>query len=121
MTAALGVDQLRIDAHLVLIALHRTFQYVANAKLLADLPRVDILALEGKGRVARNDEGAAEARKVGGEILGNAVGEIVLGWVAGKIGERQHDDGKVRGLGRRRRCDGRRSVGPDEKPGGGAS
>ncbi len=55
------------------------------------------------------------------KILGNAVGEIVLGWVAGKIGERQYDDGEVRRLGRRRRCDGRRSVGPDEMPGGGAS
>ena len=67
MSAALGVDQLCIDAHLVLIALHGTFQYVANAELLADILRVDILTLEREGGVARDDEGAAEAREVGGE------------------------------------------------------
>ena len=55
--------------------------------------------MKSEGGVARDDEGAAEARKVSGEILGYAVGEIVLGWVAGKIGERQHDDGQMRGLG----------------------
>ena len=56
MTAALGVDELRIDAHLVLIALHRTFQHIANAELLADLPGVGVLALESEGGVARDDE-----------------------------------------------------------------
>ena len=48
MSAALGVDQLCIDAHLVLIALHGTFQYVANAELLADILRVAFLPLNAK-------------------------------------------------------------------------
>src|ERR1700722_3526043 len=121
MTAALSVDELGIDPNAGLVSLHRTFQNVTYAQLLADLPGVGILALEGKGGVARDDEGAAEARKVRGQILSNAVGEIVLGWVAGKIGEWQHNDGEVRRLGGRRRCDGRGSVGAGEMPRGGAS
>jgi hypothetical protein len=41
MRAGFGVDKLRIDAHSILIALHRAFQLVANAKLLANLLGVD--------------------------------------------------------------------------------
>src|ERR1700722_13842927 len=106
MTAALSVDELGIDPNAGLVSLHRTFQNVTYAQLLADLPGVGILALEGKGRVARDDERAAEARKIRGQILSDAVGEIVLGWVAGKIGERQHRDGEARRFGRRCRRDG---------------
>jgi hypothetical protein len=41
MAAALGVNQLSIDAHLVLIALHRTLKHIANAEFPADFLRVD--------------------------------------------------------------------------------
>ena len=78
MRADLRVDQLRVDAHAVLVALHRAFEHIANAEFLADLLGVDGLALEGEGRVARDDEAVADARQVGGEVLGDAVGEIVL-------------------------------------------
>ena len=56
MCAGFGVDKLRVDAHPILIALHRAFEHVANAELLADLLRVDISALVGEGSVARDDE-----------------------------------------------------------------
>src|ERR1700733_1813633 len=58
-------------------------------------------ALEGEGGVARDDEAVAEARDVSGEILGDAVGEIVLGRIVGEVCERQHDDGKTCSAGRR--------------------
>ena len=103
MRARLRVDQLRVDPHPVLVALHGAFEDVTHAKFLADLLGVDRLALEGKGRVARDDETVADAREIGRQVLGYAVGEIVLGRVAGEIGEGQHDEGKMRGLGRRRR------------------
>ena len=103
MRARLGVDQLRVDPHPVLITLHGAFKDVTHAKFLADLLGVDRLALEGKGRVARDHETVADAREIGRQVLGYAVGEIVLGRVAGEIGEGQHDEGKTRGLGRRRR------------------
>ena len=103
----LRVDELRVDAHPVLIALHRAFEHIAHAKLLADLLGVDALALVGEGGVARDDEAVADAREIGGEVLGDAVGEIVLGRIAGEIGEGQHHDREMRGL-RRFRAGGRR-------------
>ena len=42
-----------------------------------------------------------DARQIGRQVLGDAVGEIVLGRVAGEVGEGQHDEGETRGLGRR--------------------
>jgi hypothetical protein len=61
MRSGFGVDELRVDAHPVLIALHRAFQHVADAKLLADLLGVDISALVGKGGAAGDNEAVADA------------------------------------------------------------
>ena len=99
MRAAFRVDELGVDAHPVGVALHRAFEDVAHAKFLADRLGVEVLALEGEGGVAGDDEAVVEARQFGGEILGDAVGEIVLGRIVGEVGERQHDDGESRGLG----------------------
>ena len=73
--------QRRDHYHPVLIALDRAFEHVANAKLLADFPGVDIPALEREGGVARDNEGAAKAREVCGQTLSDAVDEIILGRV----------------------------------------
>src|SRR6185437_1918588 len=43
-----------------------------------------------------DDEGAGDAREVGGQALGHAVDEIVLGPIAAEIGERQHDERQPR-------------------------
>ncbi len=53
MRAGFGVDKLRVHAHPALLALHRAFEHVANAKLLADRLGVDAPALVGEGGVAR--------------------------------------------------------------------
>ena len=98
MRARLRVDQLRVDAHAGSVALHRAFEHVAHVELLADLLGVEALALEGEGGVARDDEAVADARQVGGEVFGDAVGEIILGRIAGEVGEGQHHDGEMRGL-----------------------
>ena len=63
MRAGFRVDKLRVDAHAVLIALHRAFEHVADAEFLADLLGVDALAFEGEGGVAGDDEAAFDARK----------------------------------------------------------
>ena len=34
----------------------------------------------------------ADAREIGGEIFGDAVGEIILGRIAGEVGEGEHHD-----------------------------
>ena len=52
----MDVDELRVDANAVLIALHRTFEDVSDAKLLADLLGVDIPALVSESGVAGDDE-----------------------------------------------------------------
>ena len=129
MRAGFRVDELRVDAHPVLVALHRAFEHIADAKFLADLLGVDALALVGEGGVARDHEAVADAREIGGEVFGDAVGEIVLARIAGEIGEGQHDDGEMRGLGGRggvRRCmrrhrsrERRYAVGAEEIPGAG--
>ena len=54
------------------------------------------LPFVGEGRVAGDDERARDAREVGGEALGNAVGEVFLFVIAADICERQHDEGETR-------------------------
>ena len=81
MLAAFRVDELDIDAHAAGVALDRALEHVAYTKLRADLPRVDVLAFESEGGVAGDHEGAAEARQVGGQVLRDSVGEIILGRV----------------------------------------
>jgi hypothetical protein len=88
----------RFGGHQWRIALDRTLEDVANAKLLADLRSVDVLALEAERGIARDHQGIAEARKVGCEALGDPVGEIVLGGVTRQVCERQHDCREMRGL-----------------------
>ena len=119
MRAGLAIDKLRVDAHPVLVALHRAFEDIAHAQFLADLLGVDVLALEGEGGVARDHEAVADAREVGREVLRDAVGEIILAWIAREVREGQHHDGKMRGVGPRCWCirgDGRRSVRAEEIP-----
>src|SRR5271155_5210541 len=98
MRARFRVDELGVDAHPILVTLDRTFEDVTHAKLLADLLGVDGFALEGEGGVARDDKATPDTREVGGEVFGDAVGEIILGRIARKVGERQHYDGEMRGL-----------------------
>ena len=86
MRAGLAIDKLRVDAHPVLVALHRAFKHIAHAQFLADLLGVDVLALEGEGGIARDHEAVADARQVGREVLRDAVCEIILARIAREIG-----------------------------------
>ena len=92
MRAGLAINKLRVDAHLVLVALHRAFENIAHAQFFADLLGVDVLALEGEGGVARDHEAVADARQIGGEVLGDAISKIILAWIAREVPERQHHD-----------------------------
>ena len=78
-------------------AAHAAFEHVAHAEFAPDLLRVDRLALVGEGGVAGDDEAVGEMREVGGQVVGDAVGEIVLLLVAAQILERQDDDRETRG------------------------
>ena len=94
--AGFRVDELRVDADAVAAALHAAFHHVAHTEFAADRARVHWLALEGEGGVARDDEGARNARQVGCEALGDTVDEIVLLAIAADVDEGQDHDGKSR-------------------------
>ena len=95
MRTAMGIDELGVDAHPVLVPPHRAFEHVANAEFLADLLGVDALALVGEGRVARDDETVADARQIRGEVFGYAVGEIILARIARKVREWKYNNRKA--------------------------
>ena len=86
MRAGARIDESGANADPVLVALHRAFQQIAHAELPADIPGVDVLALEAEGGIAGDDEAVVDARQFGGQILRDAVREIVLAWVIGEIG-----------------------------------
>jgi hypothetical protein len=88
MSAACGVNELGVDPHQIADRLHRAFQHVAHAQILADRLSVDRLALEGHGRVARDDEVAGDACEAGGQFIGESIDQVILRGVAGEVGER---------------------------------
>jgi len=79
--------------------LHRSFQRITHPEVPADLLHVSRLALVSEGGVARDHEAAGNAREVGGQLVGEHVGEIILSGIAGEIGEGQHHDREARGRG----------------------
>jgi len=58
MPAALGIDELRVEADPFARVLHAAFENIAYAELAADLAGVDRLALICKSGVARDREDA---------------------------------------------------------------
>jgi hypothetical protein len=101
VSAAAGVDELGVDPRPIAARLHRAFENIAHAQILADRLGVDRLALVSHGRVVRDDEGAADTRYAGGQFVRQGVDEVVLPRIAREIGERQHDYRMSRGLGGR--------------------
>src|SRR5271166_6072487 len=98
VSAAVGVDELSVDPYPIAARLHRAFENIAYAQILADRLGVDRLALEGHGRVTRDDESVADARETGGQFVRQGVDEVVLPWITREVGEGQHDYRQPRGL-----------------------
>ena len=73
-------------------ALDAALQHIADVQLAADLLHIERLALVGEGRVAGDDEGAANARQIGRQALRDPVDEMLLLRSAADVGERQDDD-----------------------------
>ena len=116
VSAAAGVDELGVDPHPITARLNRAFENIAHPQILADRLGVDRLALEGHGRVARDDEGVAHARETGYQFVGHGVDEVILPRIARQVDEGRDDDGKTRGLGGRHRGDACRRVRIEEPP-----
>ena len=64
-----------------------TFEHRSHAKVAADGTNVDRAPLIGEARVARDHCKASDLRQVGDDVLTDAVGEILLLWIAGHVGE----------------------------------
>ena len=102
MRAGFRIDQLDIDPRLVPGPPHAAFEHVAHAELAADLPGIDRLPGIAEGGIAGDHEAGGDARQIGGQIVGDAVGEILLLRIVAEIGEGQHDDRQPRRDGRLR-------------------
>ena len=105
VAAGRGVDKLRADAQSRAGAAYAAFEHVTHAELARDLFHVDRAVLVDEGRVAGDHEQPVDAGEPGDQILGQAVGEMLLIRVAAQIVERQHRNGRLvrqRKHGRRR-------------------
>jgi len=78
MRVALGINQLGVDADFVARPPDASLQHIAHAKLAADLLGINPLALISERGIARDHQHACEPRQIGCQILGDAVGEILL-------------------------------------------
>ncbi len=65
---------------------------VSNAEFAGDTDHVHRRALVGERRIPRDHEQPMDLGKRGDDVLGNAVGEILLLRIAGHVLERQHGD-----------------------------
>src|SRR6185436_1532591 len=95
MRAGARVDELRVDPDGVAHPADASLQHIADTQLAADLPGIDGPALERERRVPGDDEAPGNARQIAGQVLGDAIGEVVLARIATQVAERQHHDGKT--------------------------
>ena len=86
------IDQLRGDPHPIARLADAPLEHVANAERLADFLHMDVLALEGERGIAGDDEELRQFRQGRDDVLGDAVGEIVLLRIAAHILEGQDRD-----------------------------
>lgn len=87
--AGLGINQPRVDADLTSSPLYRALQKIPDIQFAAHLRRVNLVALIGKGRPARDDKQVGNIhRELGRQVFDNAVAKIVLRCVATEIVER---------------------------------
>ena len=90
--AGLGLDQLAGDPDAFACGAHAALEHVAHAELARDLPHVDRAALVDEARIAGDDEQPAQPRERRDDVLGDAVGKVILLGIAPEVGERQNRD-----------------------------
>jgi hypothetical protein len=64
---------------------HTAFEHIAHAKFATDLLNVDLPALVGESRVARDDEKPFDARQAGDNVVNHTFGEVLLSGVSAQI------------------------------------
>jgi hypothetical protein len=102
VVAAARIDQLRRDPDLVALLAHAALEDVGHAEPLADGAQVLLLALEGEGGGAPGDAEILDPGQHVEQLLGQALGEILVVRVHRHVDEGQHRDGQVAVRPRRR-------------------
>jgi hypothetical protein len=92
VAASRAIDKLSSDPDTAARFAHAAFEQVAHLELPRDLRRIDVLALEREGGVARGDPERRDLGKVGDDVLADAVGEVLLLRIAAHVGEREDAD-----------------------------
>src|SRR5262249_8238756 len=97
MRAGFGVNELDIYPDVVAGPADAAFEYIANAKLSADLLCIYRFALVGEGRVAGDHETTGDPRHIRRQIVGYSIRKIFLVRVAREVTERQDKDRQAGG------------------------
>ncbi len=92
MIAGLGFDQLDRHAQTIPNGAQAAFDDVPDAELAADLADVALLAFVGKRRISRDHEETRDAREQRDDVLGHAVGEVLVVPAVRHAVERQNRD-----------------------------
>jgi hypothetical protein len=85
--AGCSVGKLRANPDALASTADGTFEHRSHAKVAADGTNVDRAPLIGEARVARDHCKASDLRQVGDDVFTDAVGEILLLWIARHVGE----------------------------------
>src|SRR3954464_2205854 len=94
----LRVDELRVDADARGVGDYTAADDVANVKIPADSARIQGLSFVREGRPSGHDKAARNsAGEIRRQALRDAVGKIVIDWIAAEICERKHDEGEPAG------------------------
>ena len=84
----LGIDHLRVQPNPFVVSPNSACEDVTNVELTSDLRSIDGVALVAEGRVARDHQAPGDPRDVGGEALGDSVGEILLVGIVRQVRKR---------------------------------
>ena len=95
MVAVGDVDELCGDANPPAGAPHATLEHRGDVELLTDAAEIEVLALEGEGRCPRRHAQAGQLGQGVDDLLGDAIGEILVLGVAADVGEGQHGNGPL--------------------------
>ena len=90
--AQAGVHELGGDPNVPAGFPYAAVQHVVCAKLAADVLNPDRLPLEDEARVAGDHRERAPGAQRADQVLGQAVGEVLLIGIAAQVQEREHGD-----------------------------
>src|SRR5215475_4708963 len=95
LAARRHIAELGSNAHEIAAPTHAALHHVIDAEFRSNLRHGKRLALEGEGRVARDDEEPANFRQRRDNVLADAVGKILLLLFAAHVGEGEDGDGRL--------------------------